>query len=110
MREIFEKFEFENEIEKLDETNRLFEVIKEFASIDLHPERVPNLVMGYVFENLIRRFNEQANEEAGDHFTPREVTRRAEDKEIALSKLVDKLNDRFGTDFKQADQLCPDSV
>jgi type I restriction enzyme M protein len=75
VREIFEKFEFENEIEKLDETNRLFEVIKEFASIDLHPERVPNLVMGYVFENLIRRFNEQANEEAGDHFTPREVIR-----------------------------------
>jgi type I restriction enzyme M protein len=61
--------------EKLDETNRLFEVIKEFASVDLHPDRVPNLAMGYVFENLIRRFNEQANEEAGDHFTPREVIR-----------------------------------
>ncbi|WP_339038102.1 class I SAM-dependent DNA methyltransferase [Bradyrhizobium symbiodeficiens] len=75
VREIFEKFEFEKEIEKLEEANRLFEVIKEFASIDLHPDRVPNLAMGYVFENLIRRFNEQANEEAGDHFTPREVIR-----------------------------------
>ena len=75
VREVFENFEFEKEIEKLDETNRLFEVIKEFAAIDLHPERVPNLAMGYVFENLIRRFNEQANEEAGDHFTPREVIR-----------------------------------
>ncbi len=75
VREVFEKFEFEKEIEKLEETNRLFEVIKEFAAIDLHPERVPNLAMGYVFENLIRRFNEQANEEAGDHFTPREVIR-----------------------------------
>ena len=75
VREVFEKFEFEKEIEKLDETNRLFEVIKEFAGIDLHPERVPNLAMGYVFEHLIRRFNEQANEEAGDHFTPREVIR-----------------------------------
>jgi type I restriction enzyme M protein len=75
VREIFEKFEFEKEIEKLDEANRLFEVVKEFSTIDLHPKRVGNLAMGYVFENLIRRFNEQANEEAGDHFTPREVIR-----------------------------------
>jgi type I restriction enzyme M protein len=75
VREVFEKFEFEKEIEKLDETNRLFEIIKEFSIIDLHPETVSNLAMGYVFENLIRRFNEQANEEAGDHFTPREVIR-----------------------------------
>ena len=48
---------------------------EEFATIDLHPDRVPNLAMGYVFENLIRRFNDQANEEAGDHFTPGEVIR-----------------------------------
>ncbi len=75
VREIFEKFEFEKEIEKLEEANRLFEVVFEFAAINLHPNRVDNLAMGYVFENLIRRFNEQANEEAGDHFTPREVIR-----------------------------------
>ena len=75
VREVFEKFAFEAEIEKLDEANRLFEVIKEFAAIDLHPKTVSNIDMGYVFENLIRRFNEQANEEAGDHFTPREVIR-----------------------------------
>jgi type I restriction enzyme M protein len=75
VREIFEKFDFESEIEKLDSANRLFEIIKEFAKVDLHPKQVPNLQMGYVFENLIRRFNEQANEEAGDHFTPREVIR-----------------------------------
>lgn len=49
--------------------------MREFATIDLHPDRVDNIAMGYVFENLIRRFNEQANEEAGDHFTPREVIR-----------------------------------
>lgn len=73
VRRIFEKFEFEKEIEKLDEANRLFEIIKIFANLDLHPDHVSNLAMGYVFENLIRRFNEQANEEAGDHFTPREV-------------------------------------
>jgi len=73
--EIFERFEFEAEIEKLDAANRLFEIMKEFSTVDLHPERVSNIQMGYVFENLIRRFNEQANEEAGDHFTPREVIR-----------------------------------
>lgn len=75
VREVFEKFEFETEIEKLDSANRLFEIIKAFAAIDLHPKKLTNLEMGYVFENLIRRFNEQANEEAGDHFTPREVIR-----------------------------------
>ena len=70
---IIEKFKFEEEIEKLDEANRLFEVVKKFADVDLHPDRIPNIAMGYVFEDLVRRFNEQANEEAGDHFTPREV-------------------------------------
>lgn len=76
-RDIFDKFEFENEIQKLDENNRLFLIIKEFCSpqIDLSPRRISNLQMGYVFEELVRRFNEQANEEAGDHFTPREVIR-----------------------------------
>jgi len=73
VRLIFEKFDFDAEVEKLDTTNRLFEIVKEFSTIDLHPNTVPNLQMGYLFENLIRRFNEQANEEAGDHFTPREV-------------------------------------
>lgn len=72
-RKIIEKFKFEEEIEKLDEANRLFEVIQEIAKVDLHPNRVPNIEMGYLFEDLVRRFNEQANEEAGDHFTPREV-------------------------------------
>jgi len=73
VRKIFERFEFEAEIEKLDENNMLFEIIKEFSTLDLHPDTVPNLQMGYLFEYLIRKFNEQANEEAGDHFTPREV-------------------------------------
>jgi type I restriction enzyme M protein len=72
-RKILEKFKFDEEIEKLDEANRLFEVIQEVAKVDLHPQRVPNIEMGYLFEDLVRRFNEQANEEAGDHFTPREV-------------------------------------
>ncbi len=72
-RKIIEKFKFEEEIEKLDEANRLFEVIKEVAAVDLHPNKIPNIAMGYIFEDLVRRFNEQANEEAGDHFTPRDV-------------------------------------
>ena len=72
-RVILEKFKFEEEIEKLDEANRLFEVVKQVAAVNLHPDIIPNIAMGYVFEDLVRRFNEQANEEAGDHFTPREV-------------------------------------
>lgn len=76
-RNIFERFEFEGEIEKLDKTNRLFLIVKEFTDpkIRLHPNDLDNADMGDVFEELIRRFNEQANEEAGDHFTPREVIR-----------------------------------
>ena len=72
-RKIVEKFDFEREIEKMEEANRLFEVVKQVAAVDLHPDTIPNIAMGYVFEDLVRRFNEQANEEAGDHFTPREV-------------------------------------
>jgi len=74
-REIFDKFKFGDQIEKLDSSNRLFNVIKAMAAIDLHPDRVDNLQMGYLFEHLVMKFNEQANEEAGDHFTPREVIR-----------------------------------
>lgn len=74
-RRIFEKFGFAEQIEKLDASNRLFTIIKAMATVDLHPDRIDNLQMGYLFEHLIMRFNEQANEEAGDHFTPREVIR-----------------------------------
>ena len=75
IRKIFERFEFEKEIEKLEEANRLYQVVAQFAEIDLHPKHVDNITMGLVFEDLIRRFNEAANETAGDHFTPREVIR-----------------------------------
>ena len=75
VRRIFEYFEFENEIEKMREANLLYLVVSKFRDVDLHPERVPNEQMGLIFENLIRRFNELANETAGDHFTPREVIR-----------------------------------
>ncbi len=72
---IFEYFEFENEIEKMREANILFLVVSKFCDVDLHPDHVPNEQMGLIFENLIRRFNELANETAGDHFIPREVIR-----------------------------------
>jgi type I restriction enzyme M protein len=75
VRRIFEYFEFENEIEKMREANILYLVVSKFCDVDLHPDRVPNEQMGLIFENLIRRFNELANETAGDHFTPREVIR-----------------------------------
>ena len=57
------------------EANILYLVVSKFCDVDLHPNTVPNEQMGLIFENLIRRFNELANETAGDHFTPREVIR-----------------------------------
>ncbi len=71
IRDIFGRFEFDKEVEKLEEANRLYLVVAQFAEIDLHPTQVDNITMGLVFEDLIRRFNETANETAGDHFTPR---------------------------------------
>lgn len=73
IRKIFDRFEFDKEIEKMEESNRLYLVVSKFAEMDLHPDSVDNFTMGLVFEDLIRRFNEAANETAGDHFTPREV-------------------------------------
>ena len=75
VRRIFEYFEFEAEIDKMREANVLYMVVSQFRGVDLHPDRVPNEQMGLIFESLIRRFNELANETAGDHFTPREVIR-----------------------------------
>ena len=75
MREIIDKFEFRNQIHRLEEANLLFLILERFNTIDLHPDVVSNLEMGYIFEELIRRFSEQSNETAGEHFTPREVIR-----------------------------------
>lgn len=73
VRRIFEFFEFTSEIERMRDANILYLVVSKFCDVDLHPDKVDNIEMGLVFENLIRRFNELANETAGDHFTPREV-------------------------------------
>src|SRR3989339_72671 len=73
VRAIMEKFKFGEQIAHMAEKNILFEVVKKFAGFDLSLNRVDNLQMGYVFEELIRIGAEQSNEEAGEHFTPREV-------------------------------------
>lgn len=75
VQDIIKQFKFRNEIETLDEANILFSLIEKFCSpkVELHPDKLPPLAMGYVYEDLIRRFNEENNEEAGEHFTPREI-------------------------------------
>lgn len=70
-----EKFDFNTQITRLDRSNLLYLVVSKFAAMDLHPDAVSNLEMGYLYEELIRRFSELSNETAGEHFTPREVIR-----------------------------------
>ena len=74
-RDIIEKFNFDVQIDRLDAHNLLYLVVAKFADIDLSPETVSNLEMGYLYEELIRKFSELSNETAGEHFTPREVIR-----------------------------------
>ncbi|MFN8052874.1 MAG: class I SAM-dependent DNA methyltransferase [Acidimicrobiales bacterium] len=73
--DIVAKFEFDTQITRLDKANLLYMVVSKFADIDLHPYAVSNIEMGYLYEELIRRFSELSNETAGEHFTPREVIR-----------------------------------
>ncbi len=74
-RDIFERFEFFTQVERLAKAGLLYLVTEKFANIDLHPNTVDNAQMGLVFEELIRKFAEISNETAGEHFTPREVIR-----------------------------------
>ena len=74
-RDIIDKFDFTVQIERLRRANLLYKVIGKFADLDLHPDAVSNIEMGYLYEELIRRFSELSNETAGEHFTPREVIR-----------------------------------
>ncbi len=117
-RDVMEKFRFDEQIRRLDEANLLFRVVQKFRGIDLHPYRrqpdgallldsatgdpvpnVTNLEMGYIFEELIRKFSEQSNETAGEHFTPREVIRLmvnlllAPEKDLTRSSVVKTLYD-----------------
>ncbi len=74
-RDVIDKFDFDVQITRLARDNLLYLVLSKFADIDLHPEAVSNIEMGYLYEELIRRFSELSNETAGEHFTPREVIR-----------------------------------
>jgi len=103
VRDIFlDYFEFEKEIETLDEANRLYLIVSKFADINLHPDSVDNIQMGTIFEDLIRRFNEAANETAGDYFTPREVVR------LMVDLLLEPDEDAFkpGVIRKLLDPAC----
>ncbi len=73
MREVLERFDFDNTISKLDEAGLLFQVLERFKNVDLHPDKIDNAAMGTIFEELIRKFNEALNENPGEHFTPRDV-------------------------------------
>lgn len=75
VRDIFERFDFYIQVERLAKAGLLYQVTEKFSNIDLHPEAVSNNQMGLVFEELIRKFAEISNETAGEHFTPREVIR-----------------------------------
>jgi len=72
-REIMDQFNFDVQITILEDSNLLFMVLKRFQEVDLHPEKVTSMEMGYMFEELIRKFSEISNETAGEHFSPREV-------------------------------------
>jgi len=74
-REIFEHFKFEEFVGQLADANLLYKVVRMFATTDLSPEKISNHEMGFVFEELIRRFAESSNETAGEHFTPRDIVR-----------------------------------
>ena len=75
MREVLERFDFDNTISRLDEAGLLFKVLERFKNVNLHPDNIDNPTMGTIFEELIRRFNEALNENPGEHFTPRDVVR-----------------------------------
>jgi type I restriction enzyme M protein len=73
--EIIEDFQLEKPVEKLNKNNRLFILIDKFTEIDLHPDKISNRDMGYIFEELLRKFSEMSNETSGEHYTPRDVVR-----------------------------------
>ncbi|KAB8142301.1 SAM-dependent DNA methyltransferase [Chloroflexia bacterium SDU3-3] len=103
VRKIFERFEFTAEIERMEEAQILYLVISKFCDVDLHPDKVDNIQMGLIFEDLIRKFNEAANETAGDHFTPREVI------QLMVDLLFAPDDDTLATDgkvFKLLDPTC----
>jgi len=103
MREVIEKFDFRNTIDKLVQAGLLYQVMERFKNVDLHPDTVSNEQMGLVFEELIRKFNEALDENPGEHFTPREVVRLMTELVLAGSRTE---LDRAGRVFTVYDPCC----
>lgn len=101
IKDIFENFDIKKEIARLSKANILYLLVKKFSetSVDLSPKAVSNHEMGTIFEELIRKFSETSNEEAGEHFTPRDVVKLMtalmfiEDKDIEQKGLIKKIYD-----------------
>jgi len=75
VQEILESFHIDKVVSKLVMNDYLFKLVDKFTEVELHPDKVSNHQMGYIFEELLRRFSEMSNETAGEHYTPREVIR-----------------------------------
>jgi type I restriction enzyme M protein len=73
--EVLEEYHYDATITRLDKAGILYQVLGDFADVELHPDIVSNEAMGYIFEELLRKFSEMSNETAGEHYTPREVIR-----------------------------------
>lgn len=100
---ILEKLlKFSNQIDKLDKSNRLYSVVKKFSELDLYPDHIDSIKMGYIFEDIIRRFSENA--EAGDHYTPREVIRLMVN--ILLAEGIDDILTEEGKVATVLDAAC----
>lgn len=100
---ILEKLlEFSTQIDKLDKSNRLYSVVKKFSELDLYPDHIDSIKMGYIFEDIIRRFSENA--EAGDHYTPREVIRLMVN--ILLAEGIDDILTEEGKVATVLDAAC----
>jgi type I restriction enzyme M protein len=103
MREVIERFDFDNTISRLDEAGLLFQVLERFKNVDLHPDKIDNPTMGTIFEELIRRFNEALNENPGEHFTPRDVVHLMVD--LMLAGDADRIR-RYGVVRSVYDPCC----
>jgi len=103
MREVLERFDFDNTISKLDEAGLLFQVVERFKNVDLHPDVIDNATMGTIFEELLRKFNEALNENPGEHFTPRDVVHLMVDLMLAGDE---KRFERKGVSCSVYDPCC----
>lgn len=101
-RDVIDKFDFHRHIDRLDRSGILYQAVKRFTEIDLHPDKISNLEMGYIYEELIRVVADLSNEEAGEHFTPREVITLM----VNLLLADDRGLDTKGKVFKVYDPTC----